>query len=263
MSSVSLSPEVVNDLANRWLKARLAGVAKATAVVPKLESEVWSSLVQCDDEKYEEILKAVFLNSRNLGVSFQKAHHLVWDLADIQQHFGQLNSPCLQGAWSEAKAAKTLRRSGCRDGASHGGRFCQYWREAIDGLVAGLCDEEHFVRHECINAGNEQCVDVFYEESKSISDERWNNQNRWGTIPQDKRESLVQIEEKFKSMKVDLQFLGSLEGRLFYKMTSKENLACGSGGGVLRTYMEKHVREVWAGIELQDASPVAVYGEKA
>jgi hypothetical protein len=181
----------------------------------------------------------------------------------LQTHLHKLNSPCLKGQWQSNNTSASLKRSGCEAGKKNGARYCQYWREAVDGLVMGLCETERYARHSCLSVGDSECVDVFYTESTEGSNQAiWNNQLRWGPIPIEKKDGLTKIEDVFQKMNVTLKVLGMSEKKLFYKMESKGTLSCGSNGTFVRNYLEKLVHEIWPDVELTDASPLAVYGEK-
>ena len=158
---IELPLNSVDDLAVRWRAARFSAFKNSSHPPMNSEDEYLGIINSGDEAQFDELLKRVFLNSRSLGMSYQKTFGLVWDLGDIARFSRDLRSPCLQGTWEHSASARQLTRSGCTGGSEGGLRECQYWREAIDGLVTGLCENERFVRHECVAAGNSQCVDVF------------------------------------------------------------------------------------------------------
>ncbi|NJL26052.1 MAG: hypothetical protein HC902_13385, partial [Calothrix sp. SM1_5_4] len=59
------------------------------------------------------------------------------------------------------------------------------------------------------------------------------------------------------------QFLGLSDGRLYYKLEPGESLTCGSAGTIYRNHLRNAVLERFPQVDLTDASPVAVYGERA
>jgi hypothetical protein len=252
----------IQDLRERWLRAREAAFRLAFAQ-NKSENEFLSELSQLTEESFEELLKSVFLNSRNLGMSYQKAKSLTWEKSDFTGFAKDLGSPCLSGNWEQKTSAHVLSRSGCADGKSGGQRYCQYWREAIDGFVIGISDDVGFVRNSSISVGDDSCVDVFFDEEASPTDAIWSNANKWGALPEEIKPDLDFIQQKFDEMKVDLKFLGLSEKNLLYKLEPKENLTCGSAGNIYRSHLEKMVKEKFPLFKLKDASPVAVYGERA
>jgi len=249
-----------SDLRQRWQRARSAacrelGYGDEQAFTRELDTVT--------AEVFEELLRRVFLNSRNLGVSFQRRFSVVWELEDLIQFLPQLSSPCLQGDWRRNPLSAVLRRAGCDSGLRLGAKFCQYWREAIDGLVMGLCESEHFTRHACRGNGDADCQDVFFIERADTVKSRWRNPDRWGVVPPERGPDLEAVTEKLLRMNVDVTFLGLKENKLHYKMESKSSHSCGSAGGILRGHLEKLVHEAWPGVILVDASPLAVYGEQA
>lgn len=251
------------DLKTRWFKARQAVVG--------CEDEFLKNIHQQNDSKYEQILKKIFLNSRNLGRGYQKKYELSWELTDIQKHFSDLDVSCLQGQWVKKNKALVLTRNGCNNIklSSQPHRVCQYWREAIDGLVMGLCEQERFARHKCItvnNTNNENetcdyisrentlCEDVFYIEEEK-------NMYQWGQLPAQMQPQLVQLQEKFQNLKVKLTFLGLTEKQLFYRLESGEVSSCGTAGVIFKNLLKNNIDKIFPNIVLKDASPMAVIAE--
>ena len=253
----------LQDLKIRWAKAR-AFALRESGVMELDEVGFFQSGAAnlLSEPEYEEVLKKVYLNSRNLGVGYQKFHNIAWDLGDVSQYLPTLGSPCLVSNGELRGSSAVFFRSGCESGNKHGSRFCQYWREAHDGLIIGLCENERYVRHECVTLGNSQCVDVVFNDAAETSESIWNNRLRWGPIPDERKVELNDIQVKFDKMEVDLVFLGLKEQQLFYKMESKKNLSCGSSGEIMRTHLKNIMNEYWPQVKLSDASPLAVYGEK-
>lgn len=252
----------IPELNDRWLRAREASLQK---VLTKnvTENDFFLELDGIEDAQFEDLLRSVFLNSRNLGMSYQKANNLAWEKSDFTIFAKHLGSPCLMGTWEEKTSSQVLRRDGCKSGKSAGSRYCQYWREAIDGLAVGISDDVGFVRNSSVGVGDNACVDVFFDEESSPTDAIWNNPNKWGVIPEEITGHLELIRLKFSEMKIDLKFLGLSERNLLYKLEPKENLTCGSAGTMYRGHLEKLVKEKFPHYKLKDASPVAVYGERA
>ncbi|MBK9294782.1 MAG: hypothetical protein IPM57_10140 [Oligoflexia bacterium] len=252
----------IQDIRNRWQRAREAAYKK-TFIDQKAETEYVYTLNGLGEDKFEDFLKQIFLNSRNLGLSYQKSKGLIWEKSDFTDFVDKLGVPCLIGTWEIKTTAHVLNRKGCEGGESIGSRYCQYWREAIDGLVTGISDEVGFVRNSSISVHDDKCVDVFYDQEPSPTESIWKNTNKWGALPENIKEELVSIELKFSEMKMDLKFLGLSEKKLLYKLEPKENLTCGSVGAIYRKQLEKLIKEKFPLFSLKDASPVAVYGERA
>lgn len=253
--------ETIGDLSKRWQGSRLAAIRTVTRLTT--ESDFFHSLHDFKEDQFESILKTVFLNSRKLGQGYQRSYGISWELIDFSTYLTGLGSPCLKGNWSASSSSVSLIRSGCGAGNDGGLRFCQYWREATDGLTLGLSDSTGYARHGCMNAGDKSCIDVFYQDELVPTDAIWKSQYKWGVLPEEMRPDLELIEKKFSGLKIDLKFLGVSENNLFYKLEPKENLTCGSAGTIYRNHLEKMIENKFPSIRLRDASPVAVYGEKA
>ncbi|MCC6278906.1 MAG: hypothetical protein IT289_13415 [Oligoflexia bacterium] len=251
----------VVELSNRWKRARVSAIREIGD--GREENEFLAILETLSIDSFEKLLKIVFFNSRKLGNSYQKSIGLTWERSDFVLYLSQLGSPCLSGSWSGSAKADSLKRKGCSSGVCHGQRYCQYWREAVDGLVLGLSVDVGFARHASVNAGDSFCEDVIYQDEASLSDAIWENRSRWGSLPNNMRDDLDSITQKLSRQNIDLRFLGVAEGNLFYKLEPKKNLTCGSAGALYRSQIEFMVKQKFPQIKLRDASPVAVYGEKA
>nr|HMN69389.1 hypothetical protein [Bdellovibrionales bacterium] len=241
-ASLLFVESTIQDLGDRWQRARGAAYS-ATFGVSEKENEFLIGLNDLEEEKFEELLKSIFLNSRSLGLSYQKSKNLTWEKSDFTAFAHKLGSPCLVGVWEQKPSAHILSREGCGLGRQVGKRYCQYWREAIDGLVIGISDEVGFVRNSSVSVEDEECIDVFFDEESSPTDAIWSNSNKWGALPESIKSDLESIQQKFNEMKIDLKFLGLSEKNLLYKLEPKENLTCGSAGTIYRSHLEKLVKE--------------------
>lgn len=260
---VSISVEnTILDLKSRWLRAREYSISKVIATANS-EISFFFEINLISEEVFEDLLKVIFLNSRNLGLSYQKAKNLSWERIEFINYAKSLGSPCLNGEWEQRSTASVLTRKGCKEGIQLGHRYCQYWREAIDGLVIGLSEDIGFVRNNTVTIEDDLCVDIFYDDESIPTDAIWNNSNKWGQLPPAIQSDLATIEQKFNEMKVDLKFLGLSEKTLYYKLEPKENLTCGTAGNIYRNHLEGLIKEKFPLIKLKDASPVAVYGESS
>lgn len=252
----------LTDLKVRWKKARCRAF-KDIRPLNSSEEELLSRISNFPDLDFERILNNVFLNSQKLGRSYQKAFGITWERQDFVRYLAELDSPCGKGNWSEFIDASSLVRSGCTGGKTHGSRFCRYWREAFDGLVTGLSEKERFVRHQSIMAGDAECLDIIYTECADTSTTVWENQNKWGLIPREIVSDLSKVEQKFRQMGAEIKFLGVRERILYYRIDSIGGKTCGGGISVVRTFLEKTLKDLFPEFTPQDASPVAVYGDKS
>lgn len=253
--------ESLPDLDARWKLARISAIMKVKPI--DNEDLFLSSLSSYEKEDFENVLKGVFLNSRKLGVSYQRYTQITWERSDFKKYFQFLKSPCLQGNWESKKNGDALVRNGCSEGKSYGSLYCQYWREALDGLVLGLSDDAGYARHSAITSGDKTCLDVFYEDQKHLTDAIWSNEHRWGELPSEIIPQLDDMKLEFQKLGIELDFLGVKESELYYKLESKKHLICGATGNIYRHMLEKKTSEFLPNLKLKDASPVAVYGERS
>ncbi len=249
----------IPDLKNRWQKSRLAVIAD--------ESVFFQKIHELSESEFDDILKKIFLNSRNLGRGYQKQFQISWELTDISKYFMALGVPCISGQWKSKSNAIILSRAGCdsvRSNSITPHRICQYWRESIDGLVMGLCDHERYARHQCkyINTNavgdskiyNQLCEDVFYREEEK-------DYFQWSSLPQEMQPALQQLQEKFHHLKVKLTFLGLAENQLFYRLESGEVSSCGTAGTLFKDLLTNNIKKIFPELTLKDASPIAVISE--
>ncbi|NUN06569.1 MAG: hypothetical protein HUU57_12505 [Bdellovibrio sp.] len=255
------------DLSNRWQKARLSAVEntllKGDENLEKpqafLESVPLSLkeehlLGQVPADKHEDILRAVFLNSRKLAQSFSRHHDLSFEIQDFQELLNQTGISCFQGSWSSRKDALVLTRGSCSYAKEANDFACMYWREALDGLVMGLGEEERSARHGCARIDGGACVDVLFVETNATP----GKSQHFGVIPPMLVEDLNQIKEQFLNrMKTEVEFVGYSSGTLYFQFP--KGTACGSGSihqaALLSKIQTKHPY-----IKLQDISPRAVLG---
>lgn len=254
--------ESLSDLKDRWKRARCRAF-KDVSPMNSSEDELLRSISNLSDFDFENILKNVYLNSQKLGRSYQKAFGLSWERQDFVRHLADLDSPCGKGNWSDFVDASSLVRAGCSGGKTFGSRFCQYWREAFDGLVTGLSEKERFVRHHSVMVGDSECLDVIYTENIAVSAELWKNHNKWGAIPSEIVTNLLKVEQKFRQMSAEITFLGIREKTLFYRIDSISGKTCGGGFSFVRAYLEKTLKEQFLDLAFKDVSPVSVFGDKS
>jgi hypothetical protein len=126
----------------------------------------------------------------------------------------------------------------------------------------GICENERYARSHCLSVGDQICEDVFYSDlpshNSTTSVSYWKSPYRWGAIPENMKSALDEIEAKFKSLKVQLSFLGVLENQLFYKLEAGEVNTCGASGPLFKELLFKSIKKQFPNIQLKDASPVAV-----
>lgn len=234
----------------RWRLARIAALRG-------IEGDEEVNLLARVKTDRDSILRTVFDNSRKLGMSLVRYLGLSWELSDIQEVLSFSDAPCLHGTWSEKPFAKVLHRPGCHVAKQVGSFYCDFWREAIDGLIMGVTEVERYARHESRGHGDPGCVDVFFEDRGL----------RWGAVPKKISDGLGALQEKFRLRKILLTLEGFSEGILYYRLESlsespnSQAPLCGTGGRMLHEALAREVRGCFPGLMIQDASPLAVYGE--
>lgn len=243
-----------NEFLSRWSQARVQSLRKISGVSdPNLEE--WMLLKNLNPAQRDLALKSVFDFSRRLGQSAVRYFSLVWEISDLKEVLEKSTHPCLQGAWNiSPSGAHVLKRQGCSPAKEVGSFYCDYWREAIDGLVMGVGEEERFARHESVEHGDSSCVDVFFTEGSSSQ----RLDKRFGEIPEKMREPLQKIQSRFSKMNLSVEFQGYAEGTLFYQFESQ---GCGGSSTLTQQLFVRDVAKVFPELKLKNCSARAVIGE--
>lgn len=232
-----------HDLAERWRRARIAALA---ALLPATDgsrdSDELALLTRALAVDAAETYRRVFDNSLRLGQSCARWFDHEPALGELPALLQALGSPCLQGQWQamDGEPALSLSRAGCEAAGA-----CDYWREAIDGLVLGLTGGIRHARHESRGHGGNTCVDVVYVDPESAL--------RFGSIPEPMREGLERVRgtaRRFDSS-VDVKFLGVSEGVLLYQI---EKSGC-RGELDIGPVVEKGLRNRFPDLALREISP--------
>ncbi|WP_415064245.1 hypothetical protein [Bdellovibrio sp.] len=247
----------LKDLANRWQKARLSALEQVRQdVVQSLPLALQEEhlLEQVPSEKQEEVLRSVFLNSRKLAQSFSRHHGMAFEIHDFQALVQQSEIPCYQGTWESRNNALVLTRGACAYASGAKDFACTYWREALDGLVMGLGEEERSARHGCARIDGGACVDVLFTETNPAP----GKSKHFGVIPAMLVEDLNEIKDQFlTSMKTEVEFVGYSAGTLYFHYP--KGTSCGSGAIYTSALLSK-IQTKHPYIKLQDISPRAVLG---
>src|SRR5690606_26363948 len=101
--------------------------------------------------------------SRHFGIRFE--------MDDFRELLATSQIACASGRWSVRKQAVVVEAVNCPFAAGQETRFCDWFREAIDGLVMGLGETERYVRHSSLAYGDEACVDVIYDDVAEFGDD--------------------------------------------------------------------------------------------
>lgn len=154
------------DLNHRWRAARRAAIVGVTGAVaaedaaPDAAPESPWVLALALSAGREGLLRQVYDNGLRLGRSFARFHGGPVPADALGALLAGLDGPCLRGRLCRDPAlggAQVLDRPPC---AVVETGTCDYWREAIAGLVHGLTDGLHFARHDSAGRGGRRCRDV-------------------------------------------------------------------------------------------------------
>ena len=245
----------LTDFHRRWSRARRAALATVLGADRISDDESESVLVACvKSEDHESLLRAVFDQSRRLGLSLSSNLQLVLEIGDFEDLFRTSGIHCFAGDWIRRPEVRILRRSGC-DPLVRSTIVCSYWREAADGLVMGGGGDERFVRHRNVAFGDPECEDVLFLEVPSVTSPKL------GPIPERFDPELVQIQTLFRAIyRMELQFPGYADGVLYYQFKSDSAAACGPGARLLEQVLLRKLEALHSGLRVRDASPRTILG---
>jgi hypothetical protein len=232
-----------------------------------LSPNEYELLALCPEDKKEELLKNVFDLSRQLASSASRYFKVSFEIQDLAKVLTQSGSPCVGGQWSTHKEAFVYSRKGCAQFSKIGSLVCDYWREACDGLVMGLGEDERFTRHASIGHGDSECLDVLFLDKPTRSKaNEYGAKMKWLALPEYLKKDLDVVIERMSRLRIKVDFLGYAEGKVYYLLENKEDVTsalCGPGGRYFHDKLKEEVSKSHPELIIQDAAPLAVYGEKA
>ncbi|HEY8270610.1 MAG TPA: hypothetical protein VIG33_06945 [Pseudobdellovibrionaceae bacterium] len=253
----------------RWLKARTSALRKVCEpskdtiefseadLIDQYFSQVAAATPEERIKKKDQLLRHVFDHSRLLAMSLSKFLGVTFEIQDFQDLLEKSEIPCVQGQWDSRRTAKVLNRHGCDFCPKSGANACDYWREALDGLVMGLGDKERLARHASVRHGDAACVDVFYFDAE---EERRETSLAWGPIPESMTAKLLEICDDFESkMKTSILLKGLREGVLYFEFKSSTDTLC-SGGQLLASTFQRKIQKHYPALRIQEVTPRAVLG---
>ncbi len=240
------------DFHRRWERARISALKKALDFIPQaLDTEKeFQLLTLVRPESENLVLKLVFDHSFQLGKSLSLFLKRPITLKEIKKIITSSNQSCHQGVWQDKGFAFVLEREGCDSQKKTGKFYCQYSREAMDGLTMGACKDEGYARHKSVGHGDENCVDVFYSENA--------RSNQFGGIAKEISEKLEFLQEEFEKMNLNLVFDGIREGTLFYQLTSKNSSLCGSSEDLFHRTIQERIKKEFPLLIVQNRTPKSV-----
>jgi len=237
-------PRMLGDLAERWARARKAAVERV--IGPTASSSPEADRLACATEVDETSLhRNLFENGVALGQGFRRFHRQTIALRQLPDVAEKLGVPCLRGEWEvtdDGRAAR-LTRPPCRAGCSR--EECASWREAIDGLFAGLVENSRLTRVASGARGASACVDVFTDDPE--------HPLRWGGVPDELVEPLESVRRFVRSFKgSDVRFLGVCEGALLYRLEAAGPTEL---RGSAQELIERTLRQKFPTLEVRELSP--------
>lgn len=263
------------DFGLRWQKARLSGLqsllnekSKSEAIGDQaLATRELELLSKVSEALQDQALRTVFDYSRQLGRSVSRFLGLSLETSDFSEILASTQIPCFQGKWRSHNEALVLERKGCASLSTLNSFGCDYWREALDGLIMGAGDTERLARHRSLGHGDQECVDVLFTENYSVPRVVCREQSsnppslkKYGPVPLKLTQELEAISKRFEKMKVCLHIDGFSEGALYYRLETDEGVLCGAGGKLLHDSFCKELAKKFPKILAKDSSPLAVYG---
>lgn len=247
----------MTDLGRRWQHARHAALAAVLPAASSSSGDVDDAAIlnAAPDDATAVALRRVFDNSRRLGDGFRRFHGAELTLAELPLALAQVAATaatCLRGSWTQApdEDALVLERAGCPAGAG-GPRSCDWWREAVSGLVLGVTGGLRHARHCSVGHGADQCIDVFHVDPQSP--------RRYGPIPDDMRAQLSAVARSVAILDASctVEFLGLSDDVLYYRLPT-----AGCGGSVRgQPLVERSVRRRFPRVSLCEVTPRPVLGD--
>lgn len=253
------------DFCSRWNKARISSLRSVLPAENDTTDE-GALLALVPEEQRPAALTKVFDCSRQLGISVSRYLGMTFEMADFSELLQQAGISCWSGRWRAHNQALVLERSGCEWGTKLGSFGCDYWREALDGLVTGAGETERLARHRSRGHGDSQCVDVLFTEEYSLprivkaDGASVPARQKFGTVPDEMIQALKPLLSRFESMNVQVLLEGLSEGALYYRLETAEGVLCGAGGKLLHESFCKELSTRLPFVTAKDSSPLAVYG---
>jgi hypothetical protein len=258
------------DLALRWRKARvraISGLLRGSSLSKDcandvIEMDLLKEVI--DLELATKVLRQVFDVSRALGVSASRFFAVSFENHDFVELLRESGISCYSNSFVSKNSTWVSERTGCSaftqlsEAASANGWkasrfFCEYWREALDGLVMGLGEDERTARHESLGAGDSRCIDILYVESAPGSKD-----NRYGVVPPLITQAFSDLTALLQAQQYRLVLEGYSEGTLFYQVESRQTKLCGTGGDLIHQTIARSAAKKFPGLRVKNVAPYAV-----
>ncbi len=237
---------ILQDLAMRWRFARRAALKGSLAPeehdADRSEDDMVRAAMARDPALTQ---RAVFENSKRLGRGLAAVLGRDVAVAELDSILAELGVECAKRACqpSADETGVMLHRRPCQ---AKGASWCDYWSEAIHGLVLGLTGGAFFSRHASAGHSERGCVDAVYLDPKSPL--------RFGPLPEELVGPLTNIIDRarvFNSSKA-VRILGLCERTLFIEASG------GTDGLDVVAMVTRDVNRVFPNYRVVDATPAAV-----
>jgi hypothetical protein len=236
------------DLLVRFAAARLAALQETLGFARPTTDER-SALDSVPPEQRDALARRVYWNAWRLGRSAARAHGEVNEPERLCALLGASGLDCARGTWRADGTRRRLEREGCPTGEALGIAACDFFREALDGLVSGLSGRLRFARLASRGHGAQSCADVVYSERDPTA--------RSGPVPAEVSRQFAQPIARLRVLGVSVELLGLAENRLHVEVAGLHAARCGPTGlyfDLLADHLVRHFPD----LVLVDASPRAV-----
>ncbi len=241
--------DVLIDLALRFGRARRAALEAVTGALATADGdEAWQVRLATSVAK-EALLRRVYDHALTLGRGFVRYHGGTPVSAEaLPALLGALDCPCVGGDWTATDGGLVHERPGCEHGVG-GPALCDYWREAIGGLVHGLTDGVLHARHASVGRGQSSCRDALYDEPEGPL--------RYGPVPASTLAAVdaAKVAAHLLAPDVRVRVFGVLEDELCVGL---EQNGCDPDADAQRQHVLSLFHRYLPGLTLRDVSPRAV-----
>ncbi len=252
----------LQDFAKRWHRGRLTSIASTLGrQIPFDVSEVdlIFEISGKDSDVQKAALRAVYHTGGLLASSMSLYYRKNWTMEDVASLAAFSGSPCFGRQWElnpkpsdKETIGVGLLRASCAEGVSNN-FHCEYWKEALDGLVTGLSDQLFLSRHSSAKSRTGSCTDWLYPSRMSPL--------KYGPLPEELKELVQEISQRLEKSKIVLRVWGLSEGILYYQMESVLIGFCGPGKRLFEDDFKKIILKKYPDMNFFDVTPRAVMGE--
>ena len=235
-----------HDFAGRWKRARGAAIRHFLGeFMPVREEEAISKVASADREI---LLRRVFENSKRLGESAKWYFGVECEPADFKDLLCSSGVPCFHGAWRAMEEGYVLERPACPEQTTGSTFACEYYKQAVEGLVMGLSDGVRHIRHESPVSGA-ACKDLFVISQAAHL--------FFAPIPDRLLRPLEEAAQRLLHEQIRVALLGQAEGVIFYHWELLRKEGCRDYGREVLEALERSLAPDVA-VVLRDVTPRSV-----